>query len=189
MQYNRCFKIYFNYPCFLLGLASSHSRICKEKASLPLAGSYKQHKEQLFSSTNPEVTEKSIFPTGQSQAFSCAYRPGIKSNKAVEAKWPSLRRIKISGKTSQAQPELHDLLLQSMSLFLQKKHSLENEQNCGPRSIIPTGISPIQQGTLPASPPVEQDKRPKPADHAALYLALRLSKLRAVCYISFPVNH
>lgn len=117
----------------------------RKRASLPLSGSYKQPKEQLFSSNSPEITEKSISLTGQSQAFSCAYRPGIKSNKAVEAKWPSLRRIKISGKTSQAQPELHNLLLQSMSLFLQKKHSLENEQTCGPRSIIPTGRSPIQQ--------------------------------------------
>lgn len=117
----------------------------RKRVSLPLSGSYKQPKKQLFSSTSPEITEKSISPTGQSQAFSCAYRPGIKSNLAVEAKWPSLRRIKISGKTSQAQPELRNLLLQSMSLFLQKKHSLENEQTCGPKSIIPTGISPIQQ--------------------------------------------
>ena len=91
--------------------------------TLPLAGSYKQPKEQLFSSTSPEVTEKSIFPTGQSQAFSGAYSPGIKSNEAVEAKRPSPKRIRISGKTSQAQPELHNLLLQSMSLFLQKKQS------------------------------------------------------------------
>ena len=60
----------------------------------PLAGSYKQPKEQLFSSTSPEVTEKSIFPTGQSQAFSGAYSPGIKSNEAVEAKRPSPKRIR-----------------------------------------------------------------------------------------------
>lgn len=67
------------------------------------------------------------------------------SSKVVEAKWPSLRKIKISGKASQSQPELHSLLLQSTSLFLQKKNSLENEQTCGPRSIIPKGTSAIQQ--------------------------------------------
>lgn len=47
------------------------------------------------------------------------------------------------------------------------------------------GISPIQQGTLPASPPVEQDKRPKPAD--TLHCTLHSGFLSwEQCAISFP---
>lgn len=65
------------------------------------------------------------------------------SNKAVEANWPSMNEIKISGTASGPHPELHNLLLQSGSLFLQKENSLENEQTRGLRSIIPTGANTI----------------------------------------------
>lgn len=93
-----------------------------------------------------------MFPKGQSQAFCCAYGPGIISNK-----WPSLRKLKISEEAGQTPSELYNLLLQSWALSFQRKKRLENERTCGLRS------ESLQQQALLALLPVEQDKKPEPA--------------------------
>ena len=88
-----------NMSCLALPLPTAEILERKTQFLFRFLGPPSSWKKQLFSSSSPEGTVKSVFPTRQSQAFNCAYGPGIMSNKAVEAKWPPLRKIKTSGKS------------------------------------------------------------------------------------------
>lgn len=112
------------------------------------------------------------------------------SNEEDEVPLPLLKKINISEKIYPVQPELLNLLLLSQSPFFQQKNSLENEQACGLRNIIPMGARSIQRFLLPALPHGECGQKIKAADCAGLFFALELSKFKAVYYIIFfSANH
>lgn len=84
--------------CHLLGLAPPSAEILKEKQFLfHFLGPTSSLKHQPFLTASQRSWD-ALLPTGPRWAFHCAYRPGIISNKAVEAKWPSSGKIKSVGK-------------------------------------------------------------------------------------------
>lgn len=172
-------------PCLTLPPPTAEILQRKTQFSLPLPGSCKQHKETAF-----------LFPTGPrrywedrlpQQAYNCAHRPGMTSNKAVEAKWPSLSEIKTSGKASRLNLNYTSCYCKVGVCFSRRKTVWKMSRPVDWGVLSQQGQVPfIQQWALPASePPVEQDKRPKTADHTGCTLRLGFQSCKVMCCIFF----